>query len=84
MVLDPAEVIAVTFFIASMLLVPYCYHLRETIGGLQAKLDKELSKPGNPINSLELTEFLTDMKRHNYSFVRVDPDSMFYRSPREQ
>jgi hypothetical protein len=32
--------------------------------------------------SLELTEFLSDT-RSGFSFVRVDPESVFIRSPRE-
>jgi hypothetical protein len=31
----------------------------------------------------ELTDFLSDFRNHGYSFVRVDPGSVFMRSPRE-
>lgn len=32
--------------------------------------------------STELADFFTDVKRHGYGFVRVDPDSVMARSPR--
>tara|TARA_R110000751_G_scaffold93964_1_gene183446 strand:+ start:224 stop:457 length:234 start_codon:yes stop_codon:yes gene_type:complete len=36
-----------------------------------------------PKKSVELSEFLSDMKQHDFGFVRVDPDSLLMRSPRQ-
>jgi len=35
-----------------------------------------------PTKSQELTEFLNDINGHGYSFVRVNPDDVLMRSPR--
>jgi hypothetical protein len=44
---------------------------------------KELSEKPPQTNSQELTDFLTDIQHYKYGFVRVDPGSVFVRSPRE-
>jgi hypothetical protein len=43
-------------------------------------LIKNQTKP----ESEELTEFLGDFKTYGYSFVRVDPGDVFYRSQRDK
>ena len=39
--------------------------------------------PPPPGKSIELTEFLSDVKSNGFGFVRVDPGSVFMRSPRD-
>lgn len=45
--------------------------------------EKEVTRlKGAQQPSLELGEFLSDVKHHGYAFVRVDPDNILLRSPR--
>ena len=48
--------------------------------GLLEDLRKIKSTPRS--KSMELTEFLGDLENGGFSFVRVDPKSVFYRSPK--
>lgn len=51
------------------------------------KINQELTRARSEkkqMPSQELSEFLADFKTHGYSFVRVDPDSVMLRSPRER
>lgn len=45
-------------------------------------LEEALRKPESS-PSQELSEFLEDFPKYGYSFVRVDPSNVFYRSPKK-
>jgi hypothetical protein len=44
----------------------------------ELNVKRSLNKP-----SSELTDFLRDLQTHGYGAIRVDPDTVFVRSPRE-
>lgn len=49
----------------------------------QEEEEKLKAQPtAQPNQSLELTEFLRDQSQFGYSFVRVDPNSVYFKSPR--
>lgn len=66
-------------------LLVYTFHLLKKVGRVEAALAKSIASPQGPPSppSEELTEFLTDFKKHGYSFVRVDPTNVLLRSPRD-
>ena len=69
--------------IVCIILLFFCMFLLTTLVNMREKLRyaEEKSKIP-PTKSQELTEFLQDMKGHGYSFVRVDPDDVLMRTPR--
>ena len=54
--------------------------LKTCLKQAEERLEEARKKPQQ---TEELTEFLRDFKNHGYSFVRVDPDSVIMRSPKE-
>ena len=62
------------------------YHYQKVLFDLNARLkekDEKLKARKPETQSQELSDFLADFKSHGFSFTRVDPDSVFVRSPRE-
>jgi len=49
-----------------------------------AKLKAKISASNNRPNTVELTEFLSDISQHGYTYTRVDPINIFVKSPRDQ
>lgn len=75
--------------LTSIFLAVYCFILMVRLDRQKARIDslnariKDPPPPPPPQPSEELTDFLSDFKKYGYSFVRVDPGSVFMRLPRD-
>ena len=74
-------VLFILFSIAVLLSVLGGYFQQKKITGLRSQLEAANRRiAGN--QSQELTEFLSDIQQHGFTYTRVDPINMFVRSPR--
>lgn len=46
------------------------------------KRKEDPAEPPQTVQTQELSEFLNDIRNRGFSFVRVDPDSVFLRAPK--
>lgn len=80
----PDYLLAAIIAMVSLLAIAYVTtHYRNKIQSIITKHSleiKELEK--RPIPSQELREFFRDIDVKGYSLVRIDPDDVFYSSPR--
>lgn len=68
------------YYLFGIPLIVYIVLLHVRLYQASKKTPAEPHPPPRP--SEELTDFLADCKKHGYSFVRVDPSNVLYRSPR--
>ena len=82
MVLTPLETFLLPFIPVCILLIIILYNQTKKVRFQHEKIVELINKQAKP-QTEELSEFLEDFKHYGYSFVRVNPGSVFQRIPRE-
>ena len=83
MVLTLLESFLLTMIPLLILTIPTLVYKSRRVAALEREVkEKDASLEAIPEDrSEELTDFLGDMKRHGYGFVRIDPRDVLYRRP---
>ena len=82
---DQLIVVTMAFVICGLILaIFYLNNQQSEIKHENEKLRNQLQHPQSPPKSQELRDFLKDIDLKGYGVVRIDPDDMFFRSPRSR